>query len=102
MGKIDKIIHEGCDAVPIKFSKIRIRLIAFSRILYSRCCSHFRNQCDAEYNGSSLFNTLVQTRTKQRVRNISDSRFSFSNSLLINGAPIKKLGVAFNKYFGVC
>ena len=32
---------------------------------------------------------------------ISDFKLSFSNSRLINGAPIKKFGVARNKYFGV-
>jgi hypothetical protein len=50
---------------------------------------------------SSLFKIFVHNETKQRVRKISDFRLSLSNSLLINGTPIKKLGVAFNKYFGV-
>ena len=31
----------------------------------------------------------------------ADSKSSFSNSCLISGAPIKKLGVALNKYLGV-
>ena len=51
--------------------------------------------------GFSLFKTFVHTKIKQRIRKISDFRFNFSNSRLINGAPIKKLGVARNKYFGV-